>query len=335
MMMRTSRPKVAIGLVTYGKRWHLLEKVLQSVVDDADVGAIVVFNNGAADPIAGLVAQAGWQARVTVLDGGGNLGSASGYAGVLVHLQPLAADGLILLLDDDNRPEPGALALALDYWLSLGADPLRSVLLVRNDRPEQSLALASGRPIRHARNSFLGFSLARAWHKRSGARRGPGTPAASVEVDFAPYGGLLFHPSWIAKVGLPRRDYFVYADDHEYTTRITRAGGTILLLGASKVEDLETSWFLKPAVSRAGLLSGQGVDSRLYYSVRNRVNFERAALISSTPVYFFNLGLALALQLLRVLSSERAPRQSLGKLGLVLRAIRDGWSGRLGQRADW
>lgn len=333
-MMQTARPRVAVGIVTYGKRWNLLEKVLERIVGDADVGDIVVFDNGAAEPIPALVEQAGWRSRVTVLDGGSNLGSASGYAGVLAHLQPLTADGLILLLDDDNRPEQGAIALALDYWLSLGSDPMRSVLLVRNDRPEQSLALASGRPIRHVRNSFLGFSLARAWHKRSGARRGPGTPVASVEVDFAPYGGFLFHPSWITKVGLPRRDYFVYADDHEYTTRITRAGGTILLLGASKVEDLETSWFLKPAVSRAGLLSGQGVNSRLYYSVRNRVNFERSALISSKPVYFFNVFLSLAVQFVRALKSEHAPRQSFDKLGLVLRAIRDGWSGRLGQRSD-
>lgn len=331
--MTQQRPKVAIGIVTYGKRWHLLQKVLEAVVDDADVGAIVVFNNGASDPIEALLIQVGWHSRVSVLDGGSNLGSATGYAGVLAYLQAQAGTELILLLDDDNRPEPGAIRLALDHWLLLGSDPRFSVLLMRNDRPEQSQALASGRPLRHTANSFLGFSLARALRKH-GCAAALQAPVATVEVDFAPYGGFLFHPSWVEKIGLPRKDYFVYADDHEYTTRITRAGGTILLLGASKVEDLETSWFLKPTVARAGLLSAQGANSRLYYSVRNRVNFERAALLSSTPVYFVNIALALALQFLRAVRIEHAPRQSARKLALVVRAIRDGWSGRLGQRLD-
>jgi GT2 family glycosyltransferase len=334
MTTQQQRPQVAVGIVTYGKRWHLLEKVLATVRADADVSHVVVYNNGAIDPIAELVVRAGWQQKVTVLEGGSNLGSATGYAGVLAHLHALPGTDLLLLLDDDNRPEAGAIGLALDHWLKLGGQALYSVLFVRNDRPEQSQALASGRPLRHCVNSFLGFSLARALQKRRAAGGAPSMPVDAVEVDFAPYGGFLFHRSWIDKVGLPRREYFVYADDHEYTTRITRAGGIILLLGASRVEDLETSWFLKPAVARAGLLSEQGADARLYYSVRNRVNFERAALISSRPVYFMNVVVALTAQFFKAVRIERAPRQAASKLALVLRAIRDGWAGRLGRRVD-
>ena len=44
------------------------------------------------------------------------------------------------------------------------------------------------------------------------------------DVDFASFVGLFIRKEVIESVGLPRRDFFIYGDDVEYTIRITKAG---------------------------------------------------------------------------------------------------------------
>lgn len=332
MITEEVKPKIAVGIVTYGDRWKLLDKVLQRLVEDPYVGTILVVDNGSQIPTASEISKRGWADRVTVSRNSENKGSASGYAQALRLLETEAREPLYYLLDDDNRPETDAISILADTWLNFESKIDVCCLSLRNDRPEQKAALLNATPLRHRKNSFAGFHVANAFRrflKRNMASKNK--LISQIDVEYAPYGGLLLHRSWLTRIGLPKEEYFLYADDHEFTSRIVRSGGRIVLLADSRVEDLETSWHLKPVAARAGIFSASGPDFRLYYSIRNRVNFERYSLVDSLPVYGFNILSNLCIRFLRAAIAERNIVQPLRKMRIAIRAISDGWFGRLGR----
>lgn len=59
--------------------------------------------------------------------------------------------------------------------------------------------------------------------------------ADSVEVDIASFVGMLISRRAIREVGLPRKDFFIYYDDIEYSLRIRDHGGRILTIPGSRI----------------------------------------------------------------------------------------------------
>jgi hypothetical protein len=138
--------------------------------------------------------------------------------------------------------------------------------------------------------------------------------------------------TWIETVGLPDVRYFTYADDHEYTQRITRAGGRIFLCSDAEIEDLETSW---NRTRRRGpiLFWDLAPTARIYYGVRNRVALE-SSLRSSGLLYGLNMVCGLGVYTLWAIAVGRRPNFLMRRLKLIVRAIGDGLAGRLGKRDD-
>ncbi len=330
-------PCVAVVTVTYGRRWHFLSQLLAALEDEPAVLCTVVVDNASEAPVSGLTAAGKFDKRIVVVRADDNLGSAGGYKRGIEAALETNAD-FIYLLDDDNLPRRGAIRRLLQAFHEAGGAATTAVLSLRPDRAEYALAAARRTALRFRPNAFRGFHVAVIAKKKFDGvlgRRHATTPAAAmVPVEYAPYGGLMLHRDCIRKIGLPREDYFLYADDHEYSSRITQIGGSVLLCSDSIVDDLELSWNRLPRKHGITLFSDESDGMRVYYSVRNNVALERARVVRSRPAYLVNSGIYLFHQFLMALAVERRPGPAIHRLRLILRAFRDGWQGRLGKASD-
>jgi GT2 family glycosyltransferase len=127
-------------------------------------------------------------------------------------------------------------------------------------------------------------------------------------------------------IGLPRADFVLYADDNEFTYRLTHGGGSILLVTGALIEDLESSWNIKNRSSSSfGSLLGGPADFRVYYGIRNQAYFEAYCMPNDRRIFWLNR--MVYLLMLYVLSRFTG---RLSRYRLIVEAVRDGLAGRLG-----
>lgn len=322
---------VTVVTVTYGQRQSLLEKVLSAARDEG-VGRVVAVDNGASWPVrTQLVEQFGTLADVVTM--GRNTGSAGGFSAGIRRAMQLGAE-YIWLLDDDNCPAAGSLSTLLCAYHRLLPSHAATQLAVLAFRPGHQSDLAAGVPLHRTgdrRNAFRGFHVGeipyKVWRRTPWGRpQVHGTLPEFVALPVAPYSGLLFHRSLVDTFGLPREDFVLYADDTEYSYRITRSQGSIVMVTAARIEDIETSWNVRQASSTSfAVWLTQGNDLRVYYGMRNGVYFDafcrphdRWMLALNRRIYLFALWV-LAIRLRR-----------MDRFRLVMRAVTDGLTGRLG-----
>lgn len=323
--------------VTYGQRRGLLEQMLAATLAEG-IRDIVIVDNGAGWDVADL-RQDFPKARLHIVPMGSNRGSAVGFAaGIDQALQAGAA--MVWLLDDDNRPLQGALrALLAACEAQMASGVSRQDAAVLAFRPEHQADVAMG--VGHARinprrSSFLGFHVLdipyKLWRRTPWGRPRlrDGLPA-TVVLDMAPYSGLLLHREAIEAIGLPRADFVLYADDSEWSYRITQRGGRIQLVTDARIEDLESSWNVKRrfGTSFTGLLCGTG-DSRAYYGTRNATYLCTHCLAGNRVWRALNR--TVFMLLLGCLAWIKGRR---GRAQLLNQAVRDGAAGRLGPRAQY
>jgi hypothetical protein len=292
---------------------------------------VLVFNAVPYDPQM-LIATCPVVRPIVVQRNAANLGSAGGFAqGIaLAHARTRASH--FWLLDDDVDPEPGALGALADVLLATGCDPDVCLVSLRTQRWEYAQAATGNRALRVCSDSFYGFSLFRRG-KQVQPQLLPGARGADAdlhEIGYAPWGGLLLHRSWHERIAPPRADYFLYGDDHEYTLRIRRGGGRLLLCSASRVAEQEPSWDRTVVRGRHALLDDGNSDLRAFLSLRNRVATERALTVRSRWRYCVNAAVFAVLVLLRSPAMWRRPRALAKRVRLLSRAVHDGWTGRLG-----
>ena len=184
-----------------------------------DLAAVVVVDNASDDGTPDWLATQ-TDPRLHVLRLPRNLGGAGGFAAGLRHAMDTLDPDWLVVMDDDARPEPGALAafqtLELAGWDGIAA-------AVRH--PDGTLCEMN----RPTLNPF--------WHKRilwrtlMGGGRGafhlgeadfarPGLRA----VDGASFVGFFLRAAVIGQRGYPDPALFLYGDDAIYTMGLTRAG---------------------------------------------------------------------------------------------------------------
>lgn len=265
---------VVAALVTYGDRRPLLLAVLDRLREEG-VGHVVVVDNGAKWPVAAELSDrfGTWASTLTLAT---NTGSACGFAAALERASR-SPQPFVWILDDDNRPQTGCLTLLLDAWCAEAEASLSSLLAVVASRAEHSTAHVSARQLLTRWDSFGGFHVADVADKLAHRlpRKKP-LAHARVQVGVTHFGGMLFHRSLIERIGLPRADFFMYAEDTEFTWRITAAGGRVVQVIRALIDDLE------PARQRTADLRNRFTAAllaesnfRTFYAVRNLACFER------------------------------------------------------------
>jgi rhamnopyranosyl-N-acetylglucosaminyl-diphospho-decaprenol beta-1,3/1,4-galactofuranosyltransferase len=241
---------------------------------------ILVVDNASSDGTAGwLAAQEGVETLRLAENGGG----AGGFHAGLRHAHAEGAEWM-WLMDDDTIPRLDALEALL--------------------RPGDTSAI-------------LRASVAVWKDGRLHPMNVPGLERERIEplIEDAPqrllplrtstFVSLLVHRTAVDRFGLPEARYFIWSDDIEYTARVTRGGGRMVLVTDSVVEHRTAQPYT--AVTSAG--------DRFYYHARNTLYMVRGrswgTLEKASLLYLLALT---SLQYLRAGGSART----------VLRGLRDG-----------
>ena len=333
--------KTCAVTVTYGNRFHLVKQVIDGALSAGAIKIIVVCNNSVLESRKKLIEYekklGNEKIKVLYLDD--NYGSAGGFKRGLQEAYNDKKCEFIWLLDDDNKPMNNALKILLDFWQSLKVKNKEEkiALLSYRFKKEQLAkeAAISNKPdlILGFKNSFLRFHI-KELHKKiyrylkrklkSGCNiiMKQKSIAKYGVVPVAPYGGLFIHKNLLNKIGFPNEDLYLYADDHEWTYRITQTGGRIYLVLDSLIDDLELSWYVpKNAKETTFSIISKSDSERVYYNVRNRVFFEVNNLVDNKIVYWINI---LVYLLLITLSNTK-------NIKTIIKAIKDGYKGKLGR----
>lgn len=140
--------------------------------------------------------------------------------------------------------------------------------------------------------------------------------------------GTLMKVEAVRQAGLPRKDYFLYADDTEYALRMAARGWRFFWVpGSLIVERRKADKQLLRFLGREALVYAEAY--RFYYAVRNSIHAFRAhrrrAELLGTLLYAAKVVLLLSL-----VSEEEA-----GRTKAILQGVHDGFRSRLGKRPDY
>ena len=321
---------VTVVTVTYGQREQLLRQVLDSV-RCMDVSKVIVVDNGAQWPVRSELTAA-YGDLVDVVEMGANTGSAKGFATGIQRAVDLGAD-YIWLLDDDNCPRSDTLQELRDAYANALTDTACDRLAVQAFRPDTQADVALGVAAYHINprtNSFYGFHVLdipyKIWRRTPWGR--PvlrGLLPSVVAFDIAPYGGLLFHREVIQFIGLPNVHFVLYADDGEFTYRITKSGGKILLVTSARIDEIELSWNDSSRFANSFIANLNGVsDFRAYYYMRNHV-YLGAIMKENKFAFWLNRSVYMFLLFIYSVALGKGERYRL-----LQEAVADGLAGRLG-----
>ena len=337
---RSSPPEpgnTAAVLVTYGSRYEFLSQVVQ-VLLDMGIAKIIIVDNGSPVENRSKVRRysRNHPREIELIRLPRNTGSAGGFYIGLQCAQSIPSIEFVWMLDDDNKPKRDAFLRLCKAYHLLGNNPLFTLLSLRRSRSEYLNAATSREKVGIKCGSFLGFHVSD-WIKERVSRRRV-RPLAGDEVymaplvglEYAPYGGFFFHKSWLARAGFPNKNFFLYSDDHEFTMRIRDNGGHIYLCAPSELDELEPSWGVTSGGPRSVpvLMRAEISEQKIYYFVRNRVYLEKLRCCGVRAIYWANMCLVLARVSILATLIGRSPKNVGSRLRLIVRAIKDGRSGK-------
>lgn len=334
---------VVVITVTYGQRIELLRRMVAGICI-AGAARLVIVGNGIdnryQEEIAALRRNAALPIDLVLIEH--NLGSASGFGRGLRHAFEHYPDMFFWLLDDDNCPRPDALTQLRTAFLDAtrhGADHV-ALCSLRLDRTRfvNAAMTGDGEGAFARRSAVASFDIRRFADKL--LRRNDAAPAtrrsedvskrAPVALPWAPYGGFFIHGRLARDLGLPDERFVLYGDDLEWTHRLVRRSGAVLLVPASLIDDLEVEWTLGKAPAPRFFLFDllrSASPTRLYFSIRNDVYFKTRYWSDNRLILAVNaVGFAFLTVVLGV--ATRRTRNAV----IILRAMCDGFAGRMGGR---
>ena len=314
------------AILAYGDRLDPLKRVLQAL-EATRIARVVVLANAVSSATASFLEahRATSAKRVDIRHFTRNLGSAGGYSEALAFAFDDATCQAAWLLDDDNVPEPETFSRLATAFNGLETN---NVLLacIRPSLPEYSNPDPRHLQALPRADSCVGFHILNAFgsrRRRLMARLPNGRPWLSV----APYGGLLVPRAVVERHGGPDRAFFLYADDVEWTSRLTLRGCRIELLEDAPVHDADDAWngsggSVSNLRRRIEVLGA----TRVYYEVRNRNWLSLNRFNRSRAVYRANRIIFLAATGILAIRARNP-----GRFRLIHRAIRDSEADVLGE----
>ncbi len=256
---------LAAVVVTY-QRLAQLQLTVAALLGE-DVDQIIVVDNASSDDTPQWLA-AQDDPRLTVVTLDDNLGGAGGFEAGMAAARDRFDPDWVVLMDDDARPAPGALAQFKAKSPTL--DPDIGCVAAAVFYPNGTLCEMN----RPSNNPFWNLGLFARTLLR-GSRAGFHLPdeafapdAPDRKIDVASFVGYFVSRACIARAGLPEGGLFIYGDDVLYSLRLRRAGLHMILMPSVRfVHDCGTM--------------GQGFIYRplwkIYYHCRNGVSIARQA----------------------------------------------------------
>jgi GT2 family glycosyltransferase len=329
--MLSSELTLSLVLVTYGARIHLVDQAVRQALLHRSVKSIIIVDNDSATPIDRSNFDPLIRDRIHVLRQKTNTGSAGGYNIGLSYARNLPQNNYIILLDDDLLIEEQTVTALLQYIQDNSG--CEAMIIPRDDRSDQLASLAAGHAPTIRTNSFHDFHVLN-WRRLLHRHRPIGSRSRAalraVPVDYAPYAGMVLSLALVRRAELPDTEMYVYCDDYDYLMKLKIAGAWPVLIDAPPLKSIDQSWNQKSGRAPA-LFNTAAPVFRVYYSLRNRVAYERRFFVNNYLIYIVNM---VAFLVAGSLVSLLENGVSVRRLRLIATAIRDGWRGNLGRNDE-
>ena len=101
-------------------------------------------------------------------------------------------------------------------------------------------------------------------------------------MQVAPYGGLFFNKEILNHIGYPKTNFFSYADDFDFTLRMTKNNFNIYYCKDYLIKDLELTF------DGGNYFSNKIDEKKIFFQVRNHIYFSRN-FISNKIIYYSNM----------------------------------------------
>jgi rhamnopyranosyl-N-acetylglucosaminyl-diphospho-decaprenol beta-1,3/1,4-galactofuranosyltransferase len=267
--------RVCALIVTHNRRELLAEAVAAVLGQSRRPDSVLVLDNASNDGSAEMLAER--YSEVTVVSLPRNEGGAGGFHHGVEEAVRSGSD-YVWLMDDDTIPEPTALEELLKA-------PNGSLVASKVVWTDGSL---------HPMNRPL-----LAWKQLEAMLASSEDKSGLVPIRAATFTSLLLHRSVVEAHGLPRKEFFIWSDDLEYTGRILRHHEGYLATGSVVVHKTPER---HTALTSAG--------ERFYFHVRNTVYMLRGDAWDTLE----KLGLVrnLAISVAQFLRRERFSPHAMG-----------------------
>lgn len=301
-----------VAVVVTHNRLAKLQETIAGLLgsDPAHLVAVVVVNNASDDGTDDwLAAQA--DPRIDVVQTGANLGGAGGFDRGMRHAMAQHAPDWLVVMDDDARPDPGALAAfhgqdrsTHEGWAAAVYYPSGQVCAM-NQPWINPFWHGWGKKLETLQKGRAAFHLSQEAY----------TAQTLTEIDGASFVGLFLSRAAIERAGYPDPRLFIYGDDVLYTLTLSGGGGRIAFdPGLRFTHDCTTLTPGAPQVFHPLWKS--------YYHHRNlTLVYKRAAGLWYWP--------ALCIFVPKWIAKARHHDNPRAYLRLLARAVRDGLWGRL------
>lgn len=330
--------QTSLIIVTYDSRHTYVLRLTEWSLKQNTIHKIIIVDNNSAPAASNYLIKLRDRNKnkIILIKNEKNCGPGSAIKNALEKVIKEKISDFCWILDDDNIPEDSALVKLHQYWRKSAIENKEENLMLvsyRLDRPQYLKAVKYNRPefitghVNVFRTFHIGHFLNTVFKKSSAHADCSVNPTSGREIPVAPFGGMFFNIKLVGKIGYPDPDLCIYFDDYEYSGRIIESGGRIILVEDSVVMDQEKSWyntgqgFVKLALNRNRPI--------LYYTVRNRILFEKKSLVNNRTVYYINAIIYCSVILIIMLINFR-----LTNILVFITAVFDGLSGRKGIRYE-
>jgi hypothetical protein len=221
----------------------------------------------------------------------------------------------IWILDDDNLPTKNSANFLIKKFETLNGGKKKVLTPVRYNLKQYQEYLKGYYDFKFYENNFIKFNFMRNLIKIFYKKKNSVKDVHALQM--APYGGLFFHKSLIGNVGLPNKNFYTYADDYEYTWRMTKKKYQLLLCKDYLVEDIDKTF----GVGR--YFEKDSDKKKIYFQVRNHTFLSRK-FVKNIFYYKFNMYIFIVYTILKNLFKVSTPVFFYKRILLILHAIKNG-----------
>lgn len=292
-----SKPQLlTIGIVGFGARQPSVDKIY-ALSRHSNVSQLhIIWSQATPEIKQSLTELQGGNPKVQITHSDVNLGSAGGYSKLIESFRDHQISEFLLLLDDDLHLEHDCIEqLLMTAAANISALDHTLLLAYRSGLPELASLVTKNISIRRPRpGCCVGFHFLNFFKPcHEPIQRNQETGLFSIGS--APWGGLMIPRQALPKLGIPREDFFLYAEDYELTARFVWSGGLILLIPNAVIQDTDIAWNavggnVTGLKRRLLYLS----EIKVFHEVRNRNFMARHYYAGLFPIYLVNKFIFLA-----------------------------------------